>query len=415
MKLSVYIEVLGERVRAGTLETQPGSGEQFTYDQAWLNRAGAQPLSLSLPLQEAAFPARTIRPYFEGLLPEGSARAGVARRLGVPSTSYIRLLQALGGECIGAIMLLDSEDSEPTPSYQPLDNETLNKLARGGYPQTSELTVGSRLSIAGAQAKVGLYRNPQDVEAGWFLPLGTAPSTHIVKPANHRFTEMVNNELFCLNLARACGLPAPAAFAIPADQPLLAIERYDRRLPVSPTIINGNPLPQRLHQEDFCQTLGMLSSNKYEENGRHFALMTSIIRDYSSDAIADLELLWDLAVFNYLIGNCDAHLKNFSLVRSADWKELRLAPCYDLASTSVYEELDRTMGMSVGDTRSLDDVTRDSFTQLAKEVRLSPKVMARRLDDLREKAVFVARQTGDDSEIVEAIRHEIEERAQRCG
>lgn len=414
MKLSVLVETTNGRVLVGTLETKPGSGEQFTYDQAWLSRSDAKPLSLSLPLQSTAFSARAIRPYFEGLLPEGAARASVARRLGIASTSYLRLLQALGGECIGAIMLLDPENPEPTPSYHPLDSETLENLARGGYPQSSELTVGSRLSIAGAQAKVGLYRNPHDTEAAWLLPRGTAPSTHIIKPANHRFDDMVGNELFCLRLARACGLPAPHAFVVATQQPMLAVERYDRAFSATPASINGNPLPQRLHQEDFCQALGIASSQKYEENGRHFASLASLIREHSSNAISDLELLCDFAIFNFLIGNCDAHLKNFSLVRSADWRELRLAPCYDLASTSVYDELDRIMGMSLGNERSIDGVTRDSFYQLAKELRLSPKSMLRRLDNLREKVVITARQTGNDSKIVEAIQAEIELRAQQC-
>ncbi len=110
--------------------------------------------------------------------------------------------------------------------------------------------------------------------------------------------------------------------------------------------------------------------------------MFSLLSEYSTDPLADRDALIDLIAFNYFIGNCDAHLKNYSLLRSADWTELRLAPAYDLVCTSAYEGPTRTLGMRIGGARRLDDVDRASFEELAREIRVAPKMVLARVDEL---------------------------------
>ncbi|WP_394355789.1 HipA N-terminal domain-containing protein [Adlercreutzia wanghongyangiae] len=102
MKLDIFVERSGGPLLAGSLDTQPGVGEGFTYSEQWLSLPSPHPLSLSLPLQEERFSARQVRPYFEGLLPEGRPRAAAARELHLPASSYAKILAALGWECIGA-------------------------------------------------------------------------------------------------------------------------------------------------------------------------------------------------------------------------------------------------------------------------------------------------------------------------
>ena len=394
MRLRILAEINNLRCEVGIIETISGSGEQFTYSDNWLERQDAQPISLSLPLEKHIFEAREIRPFFEGLLPEHYARTAIAQALRIPSTSYLRLLKALGNELIGAIMIVDEGDvsrQDEKPEYRLLTEDELNLISEKGQMEAARILTSSRLSIAGAQSKIGLYQRPGTTE--WFEPRGTAPSTHIVKPANTRFETMAINECICLVAARRCGLSAPHAFMIPSTIPMLAIERYDRVFSNDPKFVNEMPMPSRLHQEDFCQALGIMTENKYEEGSRRYlADIAGVILGWSSDPIADLNSLWDILVFDYLIGNCDNHIKNLSVLRSADWSTLRLAPCYDLVSTTMYAGITREMGVSIGSHLVIDTITRSDFEQLASTIGMSKKVMMERLDGMcdRFSACFTA-------------------------
>lgn len=125
---------------------------------------------------------------------------------------------------------------------------------------------------------------------------------------------------------------------------LFATARYDRFFPAAPKRISGLPSPQRLHQEDFAQALGIPASMKYEKEPRGYLReMFALLRRASGDPITDQLRLWDLLVFNWLLGNTDAHVKNFSLLYSADLRRVRLAPAYDLVSTAAYRQSTREL------------------------------------------------------------------------
>lgn len=392
MKLKVLAEVDGDRREAGIIETLSGKGERFEYTEEWLSRADAKPLSLSLPLSERQFEAKRMRPYFEGLLPEEDARKSIATELGISSNSYLKLLHALGNECIGAVMIIDDEGvlSDTLPHYEKLSEYKLKKILSKGYAGASKVLADTRLSIAGAQAKIGLYRSPEHSEA-WCLPTGTAPSTHIVKLSNDRFAGIALNEYLCLSVARRCGLDVPSAFIIDARHPTIVIERYDRAFSEDAfsedaVYADGLAMPSRLHQEDLCQALGILGEKKYETRSRQYLSdIAALLRTWSVNPIADLGKLWDILVFDYLIGNCDNHIKNLSLMRSRDWTTIQLAPCYDLVNTTIYDGLTHTMGILIGSTGDIDKITREDFGQLAEIMGVSKKTMFARLDDMAEK------------------------------
>jgi serine/threonine-protein kinase HipA len=201
---------------------------------------------------------------------------------------------------------------------------------------------GVRLSLAGAQEKLAIHRSPQGIS----IPLGGAPSTHILKPAIERFGGLIHNEAFCMNLARLIGLSvAPVEVGNIEGIDYLLVERYDRRWEA-----DGEPIGQRLkriHQEDFCQALGIVPERKYQnEGGPSLKESFVLLRECSSSPVLDLNALLDAVIFNALIGNHDAHGKNFSMIYSGG--KTRMAPLYDLLCTTLYTELSTKMAMKVG-------------------------------------------------------------------
>lgn len=144
------------------------------------------------------------------------------------------------------------------------------------------------------------------------------------------------------------------------------------------------PVPYRLHQEDFAQALGINSSNKYEKDGKHYLKqMFNIIRSYSANPIEDQFKLWRITVFNFLIGNTDNHIKNYSLLYGKDLRTIRLAPCYDVISTKVYKNDINEMSLSINDKLNMDEVTRADFELEAKSVGLGTKFAMNIFDEVQ--------------------------------
>ena len=162
--------------------------------------------------------------------------------------------------------------------------------------------------------------------------------------------------------------------------------RYDRKNSVNNKKINGLTIPYRLHQEDFAQALGIASSDKYETNNEEYLVkMFLILRNYSASPIEDQLKLWDICVFNYLIGNTDNHVKNLSLLYSEDLKLIRLAPAYDIVSTIVYETSTEKMALRVGDVYKLSDIRKGDFEKEVKKVGLGKNIAMKRFDSMSGK------------------------------
>ena len=336
--LNVSIEREGKLVPAGMICGEGSSDARFQYSDSYLSDPKAAALSVSLPLTEKPYSARQTRTFFEGLLPEGFTRLSVAQWMHFDERDYLSILHALGRECIGAISVTE-EDEKVEESYTKLTKEQVRELAAEGAEKSAELVTKAHLSLTGASGKVGLYHSGNS--NSWYLPGGTAPSTHIVKQSHVRLDAIVTNEQLSLITARRCGIEVPHSFIINTGkgterEVLFATERYDRFFPKEQRLVNGLPCPMRLHQEDFAQAMGIPSSEKYGHGSDSYLKeMFDILRRYSSNPIADQLRLWDTIVFDFLIGNTDAHIKNFSLLYGTDLKEIRLAPVYDLVSTTV--------------------------------------------------------------------------------
>jgi serine/threonine-protein kinase HipA len=367
--------------------TQDDDGDMsFQYAESWLQRAGAVPLSHSLPLRAERFRRKECRGFFAGILPEESKREMIARNLGISARNDYAMLERIGGECAGAVTFLP--EGAPMPDsqygYRELSDEDLSAILKE-LPRRPLLAgeEGVRLSLAGAQDKLAVR-----IEGGTIgLPLGGAPSTHILKPNVERFAGAVFNEAFCMQLAAAAGLPAAAVEIREVDRTsYLLVERYDRHHRPMP---DGAPEVERLHQEDFCQALGIVSEQKYQkEGGPSLKQCFALVREVSSAPVIDLARLLDDVVFNYIVGNNDAHGKNFSLLyrpgRPGEL-EIGLAPLYDVVSTVHYPELSRDMAMRIGEQYSSEKVTLRDFEKLAEDAKLGKPLVRARLTETIER------------------------------
>src|SRR5438552_928966 len=191
----------------GHLIQDDGGQMVFDYAESWLNKPGATGLSRSLPLRPKRFKNKECRSFFAGILPEEAKRAIIARNLGISSRNDHAMLEQIGGECAGAVTFMPTGERPPNSAYayRPISPEELAGILKE-LPARPLLAgeEGIRLSLAGAQDKVAVRIEGNEV----CLPLGGAPSTHILKPAVDRFEGVVFNEALCMKVAAAAGLPA---------------------------------------------------------------------------------------------------------------------------------------------------------------------------------------------------------------
>jgi serine/threonine-protein kinase HipA len=397
---------------AGHLIQDPGGQMVFEYVETWLNKPGATALSQSLPLRQKRFNRNECRGFFAGILPEESKREIIARNLGISARNDYAMLEQIGGECAGAVTFVPA--GQPLPernySYRKLSTEELAGILRE-LPRHPLLAGedGIRLSLAGAQDKIAVRIEGADI----YLPLGGAPSTHILKPAVERFEGVVFNEALCLKLASAAGLPT-ATVEIRHDEGIdyLLVERYDRVHRES----SGKPVVERLHQEDFCQAQGIVSEMKYQkEGGPSLKQCFALLREVSGTPVVDLARLLDAVIFNYLIGNNDAHGKNFSLLYhgiGTNDPEIRLAPLYDLVSTIYYPELSRNMAMKIGGEYSSEKVMPKNFEKLAEEARLGKPLVSSRVRELADKVIATLPKVEIAHPVAEKVAALIRQRSQ---
>jgi serine/threonine-protein kinase HipA len=367
--------------------TQDNGGQMiFQYAESWLDRQWASPLSQSLPLRKERFSRNECRGYFGGILPEEGKREIIARNLGISARNDYAMLEQIGGECAGAVTFVPA--GEPLPEsdyrYRTLSSEELAAVLRE-LPKRPLLAgeEGIRLSLAGAQDKVAVRVDGGEIS----LPLGGAPSTHILKPGGDRFEGVVANEALCMKLAAAIGIPTATVEARTVEgMEYLLVKRYDRIYRADSGQV---PVLERLHQEDFCQALGIVSEMKYQkEGGPSLKQCFALLREVSSTPVIDLSRLLDVVIFNYLVGNNDAHGKNFSLLYwgiGTDDMQVSLSPLYDSLSTVYYPEISRTMAMKLGGQYSSEKVMPPNFDQFAEEAGLAKPMVRRRVLEVVEK------------------------------
>jgi len=388
----------------GHLVQDDGGQMLFTYAESWLNKPGPTALSRSLPLRKKRFSRKECRGFFGGILPEESKREIIARNLGISARNDYAMLEQIGGECAGAVTFIPASEKLPEQhyGYRTLSPAELAAKLRE-LPKRPLLAgdAGIRLSLAGAQDKVAVRIEVDEIS----LPLGGAPSTHILKPAVERFAGVVFNEHLCMKLAAAVGLPAAQVESRNIDgMDYLLVERYDR---MRRQVTGGEQVLDRLHQEDFCQAQGFVSEMKYQkENGPSLKQCFSLLREVSSAPVVDLVRFLDAVIYNFLVGNNDAHGKNFSLLYQGvgpENLEIRLAPLYDIVSTVYYPELSKEMAMKIGGEYLSERVTPKDFERLAEEAGLGKPLVKQRVAEMADAVIGALGKVEITNPVAEAV------------
>jgi serine/threonine-protein kinase HipA len=285
---------------------------------------GALCLSVALPVGSAPHRHDAVERWIEGLLPEGETRTVLERRFAVRRGDTVGLLSALGRDCAGAVAFLDPREApavhpEPTPQSRQQVADAIADLP--AHPLGADEDV--RVSLGGLQAKLLMTRTAD----GWARPTGGAPSTHLFKPDPPGMAGLVASEALAMETVRQAGLAAARVELLEfGGRPVLAVERYDRRL------VDG--AVRRVHQEDGCQALGLdPSRDRYQSSDQppSYRALAGVLADHAAGPPSEWRRLGELMTATVALGNGDGHARNHSIL--IEDGVVRLAPAYDIAPT----------------------------------------------------------------------------------
>lgn len=333
-RLNVFMN--GEHI--GVFARSLSGAHSFHYVADWLDNPHSRPISLSMLLRAEPYRSDVVFNFFDNLLPDNlQIRERIATRFQANSKQPFDLLAKIGRDATGAVTLLD-ENAEP-PNHKiiqatPLDDAQILSILQG-YQHNAPLGMLAdlddfRISIAGAQEKTALLFHDNQ----WQLPHGLTPTTHIIKlpigeikTAKHTLdlSTSVDNELICLRLCQAFGLPAAHADLLEiGDFKALAVKRFDRRL------ARSKDYYLRLPYEDFCQVFGLPSAQKYENDGG-IGIADIMGKLLYSNQKKDRQTFMQSQFVFWLLGAIDGHAKNFSLAIERHGR-YHLSPLYDVIS-----------------------------------------------------------------------------------
>ncbi|HEV2898201.1 MAG TPA: type II toxin-antitoxin system HipA family toxin [Pseudaminobacter sp.] len=375
----------------GVLRRESTGAIDFQYAREWLEWRGTFPVSLSLPLREDRYIGAPVINVFDNLLPDDNAiRRRIAERVGANATDAYSMLSVLGHDCVGALQFLpDGVDPGPagaSDGKRVSDDDVaqmINNLAAAplGLGEDEDF----RISIAGAQEKTALLRK----DGHWLKPIGTAATTHILKPQIGRLpngvdlSNSVENEYLCLKLLEAFGVPAAnAEIADFGERRTLIVERFDRLWARDGRLL-------RLPQEDCCQALSVPPTRKYQaDGGPDLRAIIELLK--GSDAPdEDIMIFMRANVIFWLIGATDGHAKNFSIFLTPGGR-YRLTPLYDVLTaqpsldTGEISRKKFKLAMSVGKSRhyAVQDIMPRHFMQTADLAGIGKPMMKALFEDL---------------------------------
>jgi serine/threonine-protein kinase HipA len=386
------------------------SGPSFTYASGWVGLSGAFPISLTMPLKSEPFAADTFLPWAANLLPESEQLRTLGQLLGMARSDVIGLLSAIGGDTAGAFSF-GQPGRASSVQWRPVEEleRMIENLPNKPFLVGEE---GVSMSLAGVQSKIAVAVDDED---RIFIPMNGSPSTHILKPDSPRLPGGVQNEAFCLTLAKRMRIPTPkVTTGQTGKRTYLLVKRYDR------TDAGGRC--RRLHQEDYCQALGKPPSAKYESNqtgirGPTLKDMFDITRRHMPPT--EIVRLLDMVILNVLACNSDAHAKNYSIMIRAG--SASLAPMYDIMCGEVWENVTKNLAQKIAGMTRGDHLSRTRWQQFARECGLNPKQVIDRIDALAKSAIAeaelaaseVAAMPAGDHEVLGQARQAVERRARQ--
>jgi serine/threonine-protein kinase HipA len=379
------LRVLLNNDPVGRLLKEPGGAVSFRYDESWLSRDAAIPVSLSLPLREDPFKGERVVAVFENLLPDSEAlRRRVAEKVGAKGTDAYSLLAQIGRDCVGALQFVpedeDAVDGTPGVNGEIVNENDIEKLLKNlaRTPLGLDRDQDFRISVAGAQEKTALLRH----NGKWLKPHGTTPTSHILKTQigtlqnGIDLSNSVENEFYCLKLLAAFGLPVNAAeMRVFGKTKALVIERFDRK-----RTQDGRWF--RVPQEDACQALSCPPSQKYQNQGGPGMVDILNLLKGGDTPVEDQKLFLKAQILFWLIGATDGHAKNFSIFLGPGGR-FYLTPVYDVLTAQPslddrqIERKQMKLAMSVGISRhyKIEDISGRHFIQTAERAGL-PRALA---------------------------------------
>ena len=392
------LKVFFEQRLVGTIDVDK-DGPGFTYDPAWIGLRGAFPISTTMPFKSERIAPDTFLPWAANLLPENEQLHTLGQILGMARGDVVGLLGAIGGDTAGALSIGQpgrTASVQWRPVGKPDDLERIiEELPDKPFLVGDE---GVSMSLAGAQTKLAVALDP---EGRICIPMNGSPSTHILKPDAPRLRGGVQNEAFCLTLAKRMGMRTPDVITGEAGKrTYLLVKRYDR------TDVGGRW--RRLHQEDYCQAQGKPPSAKYESNqtgirGPTLKEMFEVTRRHMPPT--EIVRLFDMVVVNVLACNTDAHAKNYSIMIRAG--ATLLAPIYDVMCGEVWENVTKNLAQKIAGQSRADQLAGEHWQRFALECGLNPKQVIDRVGALAKLAISEAGAAEFEVAAMPAGRHPI--------
>ena len=334
----------------------------FEYDKEWLNLEGGYVLAPQFPLTEQRYTGNLVRSFFENLLPEGDSLEDILAAINLRTANSLEILAKLGKDLPGVLSILAPNDKATnSQKYTDLSYEELSRrlAARSDVPLLISNQY-STMSLAGAQDKLGIRLDEKSGKL--YDSVGRSLSTHIAKPDTRqaKYQPSAINEYASMKLAKELKLPVPDVWLLRVPDPVYVVKRYDRK------IVDGNIVS--LHQIDGCQLLGHGAGWKYERQGGLVSLpkLVQALRDLPVRG-QDLLNFQRWVMFNYLIGNADAHAKNISILISD--KGYKVADFYDLLCVRAYG--DDSLALYIGDQETFDSVGAHSWKEMCEDCGFS--------------------------------------------
>lgn len=395
-------------------------GFSFQYDESWVKAEGTYSISPHITMFGQPAASGTIRRFLENLLPEGRALDVVATTFQMTRNNLYGLLRQIGQETAGALSFLAATPQEQPTTRREISLAELKQRIDERADLPFAVWDGNvRMSIAGYQDKLSVFMDGDR----FYLVEGNLASTHILKPEpdNNKLPMLVANEHYCMSLGKRIGLSVAPVSILRVPDPVLVVERFDRAQEAERV--------RRLHVVDGCQALNLPVAHKYERNfgsgrdvrnireGVSFQRLFSVAEYTLDKAVTRMALLrW--ALFQYLIGNCDAHGKNVSFF--CRFGGLSLAPYYDLVSVVQYEGLDHELAMAYGDEFQLENIRLYDWAGFAERVQIPRTLLSREMLRIGRTASQAAAEqaandayVGDEKALVSKIADFVQTQASR--
>ena len=359
---------------------------KFVYDTAW-RKNHQNAISPNISLSQQVHSGQAVESYFENLLPEAGIRELLKLKFQVTST--FGLLSVIGGDTASDLTILPEGEAQQPSQYKAITWQDIADefTQQQGVIRNIQEEDGLRISLAGAQRKLSICI---DNDGNPLLPLGSSPSTYIIKPDIQGVEGVwasAINETMVMTLAAKLKLGVAEVNYQPIAKACV-IKRYDR-------LINANGQIKRLHQLDLCQLIGLPSTIKYESDGGPTLLRCRELLSQSGVVAADTKRFIQWIFFNLYVGNNDSHAKNLSIYFLPK-QGVKLTPFYDLLSTSLYSGLSRKFAFNIGGESKPSNINKDQIIAMAKLLGFKPQYVLKIAEEISNSLLEVLDSVSDE-------------------